>query len=112
MQEWMDALGLFLNEFLWPEEQNLIAQVLVTNMKGLAWDEMEKGRFRDDYFSPVKIPIQEHVPWTQKSLPIPPGICEKVIDLIRKKVESGVYEPSYGSYYHQWFTVAKKDGNI
>jgi len=27
------------------------------NEKGLAWEETEKGRFRDDYFSPVKIPV-------------------------------------------------------
>jgi len=56
--------------------------------------------------------VQEHVPWAQKTLPIPPGICEKVIELIWKKIDSGVYEPSYSSYHHQWFTVAKKDRNI
>lgn len=27
-------------------------------------------------------------------------------------MDSGAYEPSYSSYRHQWFTVAKKDGNI
>ncbi|XP_006456524.1 hypothetical protein AGABI2DRAFT_146341 [Agaricus bisporus var. bisporus H97] len=111
-QERMDQLGLFSSEFLWEEEKKLVARVLLMNEKGLAWDETEKGRFRDEYFSPVKIPVQEHVPWTRKSLPIPPGIREKVIDLVRKKVESGVYEPSYSSYRHQWFTVAKKDGNV
>lgn len=82
------------------------------NEKALAWDESEKGRFRDDYFSPVKIPVQEHVLWSRKLLPIPPGICEKVIKLIQQKIELGVYEPSYSSYRHQWFMVAKKDGNI
>jgi len=60
----------------------------------------------------VKIPVQEHVPWARKTLPIPPGIHEKVIELIWKKIDSGVYEPSYSSYCHQWFTVAKKDGNV
>jgi len=60
----------------------------------------------------VKIPVQEHVPWARKTLPIPPGIREKVIELIQKKIDSGVYEPSYSSYHHQWFTVAKKDGNV
>ncbi|KXN92750.1 hypothetical protein AN958_02677 [Leucoagaricus sp. SymC.cos] len=112
MRERMDELGLLENEFLWEEERKLVARVLVLNEMGLAWDETEKGQFRDDYFSHVKIPVQEHIPWTRKLLLIPPGIREKVIDLIWKKVESGVYEPSYSLYQHQWFTVAKKDGNI
>jgi len=60
----------------------------------------------------VKILVQEHVPWAQKTLPIPPGIREKVIELIKRKVNSGVYETSYSSYCHQWFTVAKKDRSL
>ncbi|KAJ3554120.1 hypothetical protein NP233_g12491 [Leucocoprinus birnbaumii] len=111
-QEHMDSLGLFANDFLWPEEQKLLAQVLLANEAGLAWDESEKGRFHDDYFAPVKIPVTDHVPWSRKSLPIPPGIQDKVIALIKQKIDSGVYEPSYSSYCQQWFTVAKKDGNI
>ena len=87
-------------------------QVLLRNEKGLAWEELEKRRFQDEYFLPVKIPVQEHVPWARKTLPILPSIHEKVINLIQKKVESGVYEPSYSSYRHQWFTVAKKNGNV
>jgi len=60
----------------------------------------------------VKILVQEHVPWAWKTLPIPPGIREKVIELIRRKVDSGVYEMFYSSYHYQWFTVAKKDGSL
>jgi len=112
MKERMEKLELIENEFLWPEERRLVAHVLWLNEKGLTWEETEKGRFKDDYFSLVKIPVQEHVPWAWKTLLIPPGIREKVISLIRKKVDSRVYEPSYSSYHHQWFTVAKKDGNV
>ena len=111
-KERMESIGLWSNNFLWPEERQLVAQVLQLNKKGLAWEETEKGRFRKDYFSPVKIPVQEHVPWAQKTLPIPPGIREKVIELIRKKVNSGMYETLYSLYRHQWFTVAKKDENL
>jgi len=60
----------------------------------------------------VKIPVQEHVLWAQKTLPILLGIHKKVIELIQKKIDTGVYEPSYSSYHHQWFTVAKKNGNV
>ena len=59
----MDKLGVMTNEFLWPEEPKLVAQVLHSNKLGLAWDESEKGRFWDDYLSPVVIPTIKHIPW-------------------------------------------------
>ena len=60
-QERMDQLGVMMNEFLWLEECKLVAQVLCNNELGLAWDETKKGRFQDDYLSPVIIPTIEHV---------------------------------------------------
>jgi len=54
----IEGIGLLSNTFLWPEERQLVAQLLQLNKKGLAWDKTKKGRFREDYFSPVKIPVQ------------------------------------------------------
>jgi hypothetical protein len=39
----MDKLGILRNEFLWPEECKLAAQVLMNNEYALTWDESEKG---------------------------------------------------------------------
>ena len=78
----------------------------------LAWDESEKGRFRDDYFKPVVIPTIEHTPWVHRQPPIPPGIPDDVIKLIKSKIASGVYKPSNSSYQSRWFCVAKKNGSI
>ena len=111
-QEWIDKLGIFKNEFLWPEEQKLVGQVLLNNETGLTWDETEKGRFRDDYFPPVVIPTIEHTPWVHRQPPIPPGIRDEVIRLIKSKIVSGVYEPSNSSYQSRWFYVAKKNGSV
>lgn len=61
-QERVDSLGIFKNDFLWPEEQKLAAQALLNNEMGLAWDESEKGRFCDDYFPPVVIPTIDRTP--------------------------------------------------
>ncbi|KAF8815135.1 hypothetical protein BYT27DRAFT_7080709, partial [Phlegmacium glaucopus] len=108
-EERMEVLGVLKNEFLWKEERKLAAAVLKGNEMGLAWSEDEKGRFREDYFSPVVFPVVEHTPWCKKNLPIPPAIREEVINLIKKKVATGIYEPSNSSYRHQWFCVAKKD---
>jgi hypothetical protein len=78
----------------------------------LAWTEAEKGRFRDKYFSPIKIPIVEHVPWAYKNLPIPPGILEKVTKLFKEKIAAGVYECSDASYCSCWFYIKKKNGSL
>ena len=111
-KERMDDLGIFKNEFLWPDEQKLAAHVLAINELALAWDETEKGRFRDDYFPPVIIPTIEHTPWVHRQPPIPPGIRDEVIALIKAKIASGIYEASNSSYQSAWFCVAKKNGSI
>jgi len=111
-KERMDELGILQNKFLWPEERKLAAQVLANNELALAWDETEKGRFRDDYFPPVVIPVIEHTPWTHRQPPIPPGIKDEVIKLIKSKIASDVYEASNSSYQSCWFCVAKKNGSV
>ena len=65
---------------------------------GFAWTEEEKGKFRSEYFDPVVIPTIEHVPWVLRNMPIPPGIYEQVVKVIKEKIQAGVYEPSNSSY--------------
>jgi hypothetical protein len=108
----MNDLGIFQNSFLWPEEQKLVAHILSLNELALAWDKTEKGRFQDNYFPPVVSPTIEHTPWVHHQPPIPPGICDKVIALIKSKIASGIYEPSNSSYQSSWFCVTKKNGSI
>jgi len=111
-QEQMDNLGIFQNTFLWPEEQKLAAHVLMNNELALAWNESEKGRFKDEYFPPVVIPTIEHTLWVHCQPPIPPGIRDEVINLIKSKIASGVYEASNSSYQSKWFCVTKKNGSL
>ncbi|THH20449.1 hypothetical protein EW146_g895 [Bondarzewia mesenterica] len=42
---------------------------------------------------------------------IPPGIYDKVCDVICIKIAAGVYEPSNSSYCSRWFIIIKKDGS-
>ena len=111
-QERLNSLGVMTNKFLWLEECKLVDQVLCNNKLGLAWDESEKGRFRDDYLLLVVIPTIEHTPWVHRQPPIPLGIHDKVLKLIQKKIDSDVYEPSNSSYQSKWFCVAKKNGSV
>src|SRR5262249_32342043 len=97
-------------DFLWPEERKLIHWILAKQNEAFAWQESEKGKFREDMFPPVEIPVVEHVPWALKNIPIPPGLYDEVCRIIKAKIEAGVYEPSNSSYRSRWFCVVKKDG--
>ena len=105
---------LNINEigFLWPEEERLFAHILLLNEKSLAFEETDRGSLRDDYFSPYIIPVIPHVPWEYSNIPIPPGIKDKVITLLKEKIAAGVYEPSQSSYRSRWFCVLKKNGKL
>ena len=109
-QECLDDLALNAHDFLWPEELKLLHHVLKINECRLAWEEAEKGRFCDEYFSPVKIPIIEHIPWAHRNIPIPSGILGDVIQIFKDKYATGMYEHSDASYCSRWFCVKKKSG--
>jgi hypothetical protein len=111
-QERFDALELNKSGFLWPEEAKLAAYILKVNEKALAWTEAERGHFRDDYFTPVKIPTVAHTPWVHKNILIPTGLPDKVIDMFKEKIVAGVYEPSDAPYQSRWFCVPKKNGSL
>lgn len=48
--------------------------------------------------------------WSLRNIPIPPGIFDRVVEIIKSKIAAGVYEPSNSSYRSRWFCVLKKDG--
>ncbi|KNZ77859.1 hypothetical protein J132_03368 [Termitomyces sp. J132] len=56
------------------------------------------------------MPVIPHTSWVLKNIPIAPGLRDKICQMIKQKIEAGVYEPSNSSYRFQWFTVLKKDG--
>ena len=97
-QEHLNTLGLNADSFLQLEEEKLLLHVLKVNEMGLAWTEEEKGRFSDEYFSPVKIPVIEHIPWAHKNLPISTSILHNVIKIFKDKTATGVYKHSDVSY--------------
>jgi len=111
-QECLDKLALGAHDFLWPEELKLLQHVLKINKLGLAWTEAEKGRFSDEYFTPVKIPVIEHVLWAHKNIPIPSGIVGDVIQIFKDKFAVGVYEHSDALYRSRWFCIKKKSGAL
>jgi hypothetical protein len=97
-------------DFLWPEERNLMHDFIRNQAEGFAWNDKERGTFREDFFPPIDFPVVPHTPWVQRNIPIPPGVYEEVCEIIKKKIEAGAYEPSNSSYRSRWFLVYKKDG--
>ena len=107
-----ERLGLMeinSNGFLWPEEEKLLTHIMMLNERAIAFTDSERGMLRDDYFSPYIIPIVEHIPWIYKNIPIPPGLRDQVMQILRDRMKAGVYEPSQASYRSPWFCVAKKE---
>ena len=98
--------------FLWPEEEKLFIQVMVLNEEALAFEETDRGTLREDYFSPYIMPTIPHTAWEEKNIPIPPGIREKVIELLKHKMNAGVYEHCQSAYRSKWFCVLKKSGKL
>ena len=80
--------------FLWLEERNLMHDFIRNQEAGFAWSENEQGSFRPDFFPPIEFPVIPHTPWVECNIPIPPGIYPDVCDMLKKKLEAGVYEPS------------------
>jgi hypothetical protein len=96
--------------FLLPEEINLLGHVLKENEQGIAWTLEERGKLKTKYFPPVRIPVVPHIPWVEKNMHIPFALREQIIREIKTRVETGVLEPSNSSYRNRWFVVPKKDG--
>jgi len=66
--------------------------------EAIAWDLTKCGNFRKDYFKPIIIPTVPHMPWVEHNIPIPPGIYDEVIRIIKEKIKIDIYERSNSSY--------------
>ncbi|EKM49149.1 uncharacterized protein PHACADRAFT_67400, partial [Phanerochaete carnosa HHB-10118-sp] len=109
-KERLEEINFNADKFLWPEEEKLFTHILQLNQNAFVFEDTQRGSFREDYFSPYIIPIVPHEPWAFSNIPIPPGIREKVVELLKEKIAAGVYEASQSSYRSRWFCVIKKNG--
>ena len=110
-QERHDKLKLNLDGFLTDEEEKPVHELVKLQEDGLSWLEAERGEFWTDFFPPVRILTVPHTPWVYKNIPIPPGLHNKLVKIVRNKIAAGAYEPSNAAYRSQWFCVIKHDGS-
>ena len=85
-------------DFLWSREKDLLHHLMTLQQDAFAWDDSERGHFREDFFPPVEMPVIEHKPWVLRNIPIPPGKYQEICDIVRQKIDAGIYEPSNSSY--------------
>lgn len=111
-EERLKLININGDGFLWPEEEKLFIQVMLANERTLAFEETDRGTLREDYFSPYIMPTIPHTAWEERNIPIPPGIKNKVIELLRHKMDAGVYEHCQSAYRSKWFCVLKKTGKL
>jgi hypothetical protein len=100
------------DELLWPEDDKLFQYIILLNEEALAFEDKDRGMLKESYFSDYILPTVPHTPWEFKNIPILPGTRDKVIKLLKAKVETGVYEASQSSYRCGWFCVLKKNGKL
>jgi hypothetical protein len=110
--ERMEELALDQHEELRPEELKLLQHILTLNERSIAFDENERGTFREEYFSDYVIPTVHHEPWIEKNIPLPQGYKAQILDLLNQKINAGVYERANTVYRAKWFCVKKKDGGL
>lgn len=110
--ERMNELNVNATGFLSPEEEKLFKHVMVLNESGIAFVDAERGTLKESYFSPYIIPTIPHIPWEYRNIPIPPGLMPKVLEVLKLKIDAGVYEHSQSSYRSKWFVVLKKNGKL
>ena len=78
----------------------------------MPYEEKDRGTLKKEYFSNYIMPTVPHTPWEYKNIPIPPGIRDKVTEMLKSKIDAGVYELSQSSYREHWFCVLKKNGSL
>jgi len=106
-KEWFDKAH---PGFWWVEERKLIHYFMMIQNEAFAWEESERGRLKPEYFKPIKIATIPHKPWVERQGPIAPFLFEPLCEMMRSKINAGVWEPSNSSYRSRWFCVLKKDG--
>jgi len=91
-------MNINASSFLWPDEEKLVLFLIKAQEEGIAWDTSEWGNFQKDYFDPVVIPTIKHIPWVEWNIPIPLGIYDEVVKILKEKIWVGVYERSNSTY--------------
>jgi hypothetical protein len=108
----LESVNFGPSGWLTEEELKLLKHVITLREKSIAFSEEERGILKHGYGQPYKIPVIEHAPWQQRPIPIPSAIRGDFIELVRKRIQTGLYEQSTSSYSSPVFCVRKSNGKL
>jgi len=89
---------VYLLGFLWPEERKLMHWLVAKQNEAFAWDDTERGKFKEEFSPSVEISTVAHILWVEKPFRILSAIYEEVCKMIKRKIDARVYESSNSSY--------------
>jgi len=84
--------------FLTKSEAKLLIHVVMRYEKAVAFTDLERGTFSQEYYPDYVIRIVPHMPWLQKLIRLPQSRQEEVIRIMKEQMESRKYEPLCASY--------------
>jgi hypothetical protein len=78
--------------FLSEAELDLVHHFMMVNEEKFAWQDSERGTFKEEFFPPVRMALQPgHKVWVERNIPIPPGQLEaKMVGLQPHNHHEGV----------------------
>jgi hypothetical protein len=97
-QEHKDLFDKLNPGFLLPAERDLLHYFMMIHNNRFAWEILEQGHFREDFFPPINILVILHKPWVQCNILIPPGLYDELCQLVKDKIDTRVFEPLNSSY--------------
>lgn len=94
------------------QERAVLLEILTRREYALAWEIEELGHIRHDIAPPYNIPTVPHNAWQARTIPIPQPLISKVVKVLQKRKDAGIYEEAHSPYRNAWFVVEKKNGGI
>jgi hypothetical protein len=84
--------------FLLPAEEVRFQRMLGRHGKAFAFSPTEIGCVDPTIVEPMMIFTVPHVPWNLKPIPVPRAHIPELMELLKQKVEMGIFEPSSAPY--------------
>jgi hypothetical protein len=100
------------NNFLTEQELDLLLFVVARQEEALAFEEAERGIFKQEYFPDYIMETVPHKPWVLPPISPPKAIISTIIQMVKDQLKAGKYKSSWSAYRSQMFAVAKPKGGI
>ncbi|RYP58219.1 hypothetical protein DL770_010482 [Monosporascus sp. CRB-9-2] len=104
----LDQLGNKFNR----TKKALFKEMLFRKKAALAWDWQNCGKIKSNVAPDYEIRTVPHKAWQTKGITVPANLKDKLIEVLRVRIQRGIFEQSYAAYRNAWFLVEKKNGSL